>query len=102
MKFRIVYKAWWMRWAQGMVVWPFMFFRGEKDTVPQTLYRHELQHCYQVQRLGIIRFYATYIWLWLRKGYRNHPYEIEAWQKQNEPLSKEEAAWFHRDKIELQ
>lgn len=42
------------------------------------LIRREQAHWRQWQRMGTVRFYATYIWLWLRHGYRNHPMEIEA------------------------
>lgn len=44
----------------------------------QRLIRHEQAHWRQWQRMGTVRFYATYIWLWLRHGYRNNPLEIEA------------------------
>lgn len=101
MNFRIVYKAWWMFWAEGMVVWPWMWFRRTSDQVSDRLYRHELQHCYQVKQLGRFRFYTTYIWLWLRHGYWKHPYEVEARERQNDPLTAQEVAWRKRGRIEL-
>lgn len=42
------------------------------------LIRHEQVHWDQWQRMGTLRFYATYLWqLWLH-GYDNHPMEHEA------------------------
>ena len=39
---------------------------------------HELMHVQQYCRLGFTRFLATYLWLWLKHGYRRHPLELEA------------------------
>ena len=44
----------------------------------ERLIRHELAHVAQIRRYGVVGFYARYIALWLRHGYRNHPFEIEA------------------------
>ena len=101
MKFKIVYNCKWMFWARGMVVWPFMFFKPSPSEVPNTLYRHELEHCYQVKRMGRIKFYASYLWLQMKHGYRNHPYELEAWERQNTPLTEQEKLWREKGKIEL-
>lgn len=99
MKFRIVYKAWWMFWADGMVVWPWMWFKPAKMHVSTTLYRHELQHCYQIARLGRFKFYASYLLKWFRYGYRRHPYELEAWDMQNKPLTEVEGLWLKQGRI---
>ena len=42
------------------------------------LIRHEQVHWAQYQRMGAVRFYATYLWNNLRYGYRNNPMEVEA------------------------
>ena len=44
----------------------------------ERLIRHEQAHWAQYERMGAIRFYVGYIALWLRYGYWNHPWEIEA------------------------
>lgn len=44
----------------------------------QRLIRHEQAHWRQWQRMGTVRYYATYVWQVLRYGYRNAPMEIEA------------------------
>ena len=40
--------------------------------------RHELKHVEQYQRLGKINFLASYIAEWMRHGYHNNKFEIEA------------------------
>lgn len=101
MKFKIVYKAWWMFWAKGMVVWPWVWFNGPRAEVSDRLYRHELQHCYQIKKLGRLRFYWTYLLLWFKNGYWKHPYEVEARSFERTPLTVQEKAWRDRGKINL-
>ena len=74
------YKAW--------VIYPYMFFSEAKCT--DVLFRHELQHVYQVRKYGWFKFYATYLWYSATKGYWDNPYEIEARGVQNTPLTQEE------------
>ena len=107
MKFKIVYNAWWMRkgWAMVFLFWMFVGLPQHKFT--DRHYRHELQHCYQVRRKGRFMFYLTYAFYWFKHGmfwggYRNNPYEVEAREKQYEPLSAEEIAWRKRGKIHIQ
>jgi hypothetical protein len=115
MKFRIVNNAWWMFWARGMVLWPWMWLRPIKvdprydeeifaewyQLRADRLYRHELEHCYQVKRMGRLRFYSTYLWHWVTKGYKKHPYEIEAEEHEEEQLTEQELRWRERGVIEL-
>jgi hypothetical protein len=42
------------------------------------LIRHEQAHWRQWQRMGTVRYYATYVWQVLRYGYHDAPMEIEA------------------------
>lgn len=42
------------------------------------LTKHEAAHWAQYERMGAIRFYVGYIALWVRHGYQNHPWEVEA------------------------
>jgi len=101
MKFKIVYNAWWMRKGWAMVLWPWMWVSRDKADFTDRQYRHELQHCYQVKRMGVLKFYASYLWLWMRKGYTNHPYELEAKERQYDPLTEQEKQWRESGKIEL-
>lgn len=49
----------------------------------QRLIRHEQAHWRQWQRMGAIRYYATYLWQIVRYGYRNAPMEVEARNAEN-------------------
>lgn len=62
----------------GVVLPPWGVFILPQHLASDRLVRHELCHWAQYQRMGAVRFYATYIWLFLRHGYRNHPMEVEA------------------------
>jgi len=100
MKFRIVKNAWWMFWAKGMVVWPWVWFK--KGSVnDDIIFRHELEHCYQIKKQGRFKFYSSYLLLWCRRGYETHPYEIEARAAANKKLLKREIRWRKRGRIEL-
>ena len=49
----------------------------------QRLIRHEQAHWRQWQRMGTVRYYATYLWQIVRYGYENAPMEIEARAAEN-------------------
>ena len=49
----------------------------------QRLIRHEQAHWRQWQRMGTVRYYATYLWQIVRYGYRNAPMEVEARNAEN-------------------
>lgn len=100
MKFRIVDNAWWMFWAAGMCVWPFLWFKKGSLHIDR-LYRHELEHCYQAKELGRLKFYFTYILKFLRYGYWNHPFEIKARRASLNPLTDIEIAWRAARKVVL-
>jgi len=48
---------------------------------------HELVHVQQVKRMGIFGFIFNYLWN-LRKGYYNHPLEIEAYSEEKRLYNK--------------
>ena len=120
MKFKIVYREEkqsifpWKPNVRGVVLWPYMIMRPKKYTegeISQSevmtqrslvkLYRHELQHCYQIKQRGIIGFYVRYVFLNLTKGYQNHPDEIEARQYENEKLTPLEQKWLREGVVDL-
>lgn len=87
---------------RGIVLWPFIFMRpSDSDRQNRILFRHELQHCYQIKERGILAFYVNYLWELFKHGYRDHPDEKEAYQSQNLPLSRTQAKWYITGKIEL-
>jgi hypothetical protein len=63
MKLRVIYNAWLPipKRYRAMVLFPFMLFRDPKDQVSDQLFRHEMEHVYQVLRLGWFGFYWRYI-----------------------------------------
>ena len=98
MKLRFKYAMatgnWFQRWIigrwNGKVIYPFVMFRDPKSEVSNRLFRHEMQHVYQVWRMGWFGFYFKYLWLGIRHGYKNHPFEAEAKKHQLNPLTDEE------------
>lgn len=62
----------------GVTLPPWGIFIRAECLADERLCRHELAHWAQWQRMGTLRFFATYLWLLARHGYQNHPMEIEA------------------------
>jgi hypothetical protein len=72
--------AWFLRrfGFAGVALAPWGIFVLPEHLGSQRLIRHEQQHWRQWERMGTIRYYATYLWGLARHGYRNHPMELEA------------------------
>ena len=47
------------------------------------LYRHEMVHIEQIERHGWLKFTALYAYYLVRYGYRNNPFEVEAYSREN-------------------
>lgn len=101
MRFRIVYNAWWIRKNLATVVWPWIWCNFPKEKFTDRHYRHELQHCYQVKRMGRFKFYITYLYKLAKYGYEKHPYEEEARERADTPLSPLEKKWKELGVISL-
>ena len=106
MKFKIVYNPWWMRKGWAMVFFFWMWVGKDQKDFADWHYRHELQHCYQIKDKGRLWFYLTYAFYWFRYGmfwggYKNNPYEIEANERENDPLTDQEKQWKESGKIIL-
>lgn len=82
---------------EGVVLYPFVFVKHTGDN----LYRHELQHCYQIAEKGVLRFYWDYLVNLCKHGYHNHPDEVEAREYETNRLSAEERKWKDTGVIEL-
>ena len=63
------------RW--GICLPPAGVFLLQEHRHNLSLLRHEAMHWKQYQELGALRFYARYLWLLVRHGYKRHPMEIE-------------------------
>jgi len=96
MKLRIRYDVgkWLMGRFYGKVIYPFVLFRKPKRDVPNWLFRHEMEHVYQVRRMGWFTFHFTYLIHAIRYGYENIPVEVEASRVQNKKLTKAEQKLF--------
>jgi len=85
------YQSWVLRlcagWVGAITIYPWIFFRKPRGTVTDVEFRHELEHCYQVRRVGWLRFYVTYGWQAWRRGYDTIPAELEARAMQDTPLT---------------
>ena len=92
MKLRIKYDVgrWLMGKWKGRVIYPFVLFSQAKNDVSNHLFRHEMQHVYQIRKHGVIRFYLKYFYYGLKHGYRDNPFELEAVGTEIFPLTDEE------------
>lgn len=91
MNLKIVFNTWFVPPKQlAWVLYPFIFFKQKKDDVTIILYRHEMEHVYQVRRKGWLKFYITYIWYSIRYGYTDNPYEASARSVQHNKLNQKE------------
>ncbi len=74
----------WLAWSlrklgfAGITLPPFGIFITPERFDDAALARHESVHWAQYQRMGLLKFYAAYVWYSLRYGYQNNPMEIEA------------------------
>ena len=69
---------WYMKFLKydGLAtMWDTIYYRTEPT---QSLRHHELQHIRQMHRDGKFIYFFKYNWYWIRYGYKNNPYEIEA------------------------
>lgn len=83
-----------VRTARGLVLWWMNFWRCDGITLPpraiyvreekmtdHRLIRHEEIHWEQYKRMGVMKFYVTYVWYTLKYGYWDNPMEVEAREK---------------------
>lgn len=75
---------------RGLVIWPKILFAEARADVPSWVFRHELEHAYQIMRLGAFKFYFLFFCYSIRYGYHNNPFEIEARDAQQESLTQNE------------
>jgi hypothetical protein len=82
----------WMKQARvrGVVIGRRILFAEPVANLSPEIFKHELEHAYQVMREGTWRFYLKYFYYSLRYGYHNNPFEIEAFAQQRKPLTKSE------------
>ena len=62
----------------GVALAPWGIYILAEHLTNETLIRHEQVHWQQYKRMGVVKYYATYLYQVLRYGYRNAPMEREA------------------------
>ena len=88
MKLRICYSSRLIRKKYAAwVLYPFIFIRDAKEDCSDRLFRHEMEHVYQVMRDGWWTFYIKYLYRLAKHGYMDNPNEVEARERENEPLT---------------
>lgn len=72
--------------AGAITLYPIgIFFRSEKYFFYKDFIIHEFIHWQQQKELYGVLFYLLYLYFWITKlGYRNIPFEREAYQNQND------------------
>ena len=70
----------WLRLVgfHGIALPPFGVYILSERLSSDRLIRHEMTHWQQYQRMGVVKFYALYLWYSIRYGYRGNPMEKEA------------------------
>ena len=80
MKAKILYtKGYVFWWATGAMIFPFIIVSRKSNSLPQTI-RHEEIHFAQCLELWVIGFYIKYLYYLIKYGYRNNPFEKEAYK----------------------
>lgn len=90
------------RWVVAQVLLPERVFVRRGAKLSRRLLAHELVHVEQLRRMGLLRFWWTYLVLLIRCGYREHPMEFDAVVRSAEPrfLDWADAVMFARQRPE--
>jgi hypothetical protein len=82
-----------LRRFSAMTLAPFwILYRHGPDEVDPVTRRHEAEHLAQARRVGLLSFYGTYLWDWIRglvrtrdldAAYRQIRWEVEAYAAQD-------------------
>jgi len=75
------------RGFSAIMLFGVIFARREYEPLPERVINHESIHKAQAKENGgYVLYYVKYIYWWIRKGYRNNPFEKEAYQNDNNLL----------------
>ena len=69
---------------KAIAIFPFLFYRG--DPPSERTIRHEKIHFRQQIEMFILPFYLLYAILWLLYGYKENPFEREAYWNEKDPF----------------
>ena len=100
-KFKLHTNVAWLKKAgvRGVVIGYHIYFAEPRWNITGGVFRHELEHAYQILRDGLFLFYLKYFYYSVRYGYKDNPYEIEAREAQKYLLhpDEEELLWTLKD-----
>jgi len=83
----------------GLVLYPFILISEKKENTQIITLKHEFIHIEQIKKYGVFYFYYKYIIYILKywnetdditRGFIENDFEEEAYNRENEPLTKEE------------
>lgn len=63
----------------GITLYPFIFTWYQRDEVPESFIRHELEHVAQIQRIGWFSFYASYLLYFLAELFVTKNFTLAYW-----------------------
>ena len=70
----------------AMMLCGIIFARKKYKPLPAYVVNHEKIHRAQAREAGgYLRFYLMYLGQWIKYGYRNAPFECEAYENSNNP-----------------
>lgn len=72
-------------WAAAQVLVPRRIFVKRGAALTRRLLAHELVHVEQLEQMGLLRYWWSYLMLLLRCGYHDHPMELDAVVRSAEP-----------------
>ncbi|MEZ4871258.1 MAG: hypothetical protein R2827_03225 [Bdellovibrionales bacterium] len=101
MKIRVRFYHWYPKLigVGAITLYPYILVSTERFQTPDCLLRHELEHVYQVRKLGWFKFYFLYLKDYIVGlfKYRNHnlaylniSFEIEARKSESQALNDEQ------------
>ena len=70
----------WFWWGSGFTLGPIIFLHPD---APRSVYIHELVHVEQFWQDPLL-FWVKYLYNHRKHGYRENPYEIEAYERQRQ------------------
>lgn len=111
MKVSVKYEHWLPKFLGfgAITLYPFILIKWPRPTfddpellqMVRVMVKHEMIHVKQIREQGFFKFYAKYVWDWVRNFFKGHtgkdayyaiPAEIEAYHGQYEDFSSAEKA----------
>jgi hypothetical protein len=72
----------------------FIVYATKEAAQDESVRKHELQHLVQQAREGQWRFWIKYVYWLFRRGYWNHPYEVDARAAEVSPRGQSPDLWL--------